>query len=132
MGGMINANLLPASSGLSLGSQVQRWLLNGGAPLVVQANAVPYSSTLIFSATSPLSIFTLTLTGPVTSSSLSAPAGILIFQITQDAVGGRTFAWPPNFKQPTTIGHVASQVTMQLFYFDGTSAWPLGPGVLTP
>jgi hypothetical protein len=130
--GTFAANILPTTTGLSLGSSVQQWLINGTAAFTRQVVVTPFSSTPIFSSSSPFSVFTLTLTGNVASSTLSSTPGILVFQITQDGTGGRSFVWPTNFKQPTPVGTVASQVTTQLFYFDGTNAWPLGPGVLTP
>jgi len=130
--GTFNANILPTTTGLSLGSSTQQWLLNGTKALVSQVNPIPFSASPVFLGTSPFSIFTMTLTGNVTSSSLNVPIGLVIFQFTQDSTGSRTFAWPVNFQQPGAIGSTANQVTTQLFYFDGVSAWPLGPGVLTP
>ena len=133
--GMFNVNILPASTGLSLGSTVQQWKINGLIPAQIVVTATAFSSSPGFTSSSPLPVFTITLTGNVTSSAMSLSGvaqAIVIFQITQDGTGGRTFTWPPNFIQPSVIGLSANQVTTQIFYFDGTNAWPLGPGMSTP
>jgi hypothetical protein len=67
--------------------------------------------------------FTMTLTGNVTSSSVSnARAGQrIIFVLTQDIVGGRTFAWPANFKAPSNVDGTANSVSVQGFVYDGTN-----------
>lgn len=130
--GTFNANILPTTTGLSLGSAMQQWLVNGSAPLVSQVNSVGFSSTPAFIGTSAFSVFTMILSGNVTSSTFSAPIGLVLFQITQDNTGGRTFAWPASFQQPGEIGSAANQTTTQLFYFDGTLGWPLASEVLTP
>src|SRR6266576_4004883 len=116
--GTVKANLLPATTGLSLGSSVQQWLINGNPAFSRQVVATPFSATPVFSSSSPFSVFTITLSGNVTSSTLSTVPGILVFQITQDGTGGRTFSWPVNFQQPGTIGTSANQLTTQLFYYD--------------
>jgi len=132
-----NTNLLPNTTGLNLGSSQQQWnawlnLLNGGTPVNLSVSVLPWTSVPAFSTTAILTAFSMTLTGNVTSSTFVGVPGLLVFQFIQDAVGSRTVAWPANFQQPGIIGSTANQVTTQLFYFDGTNAWPLGPGVLTP
>jgi hypothetical protein len=129
--GTVATNFYPVTSGLSLGSQAQRWLLNGQAPLTVGPPvAVPFSATPAFTATiGGLVVFSMTITGNVTASALTLPtAALVIFQLTQDATGNRTFAWPPNLFGGGTVQGPAGQVYTQHFYFDGTNAWALGPG----
>lgn len=130
--GMVNANFLPATTGLSLGTQNQQWLVNGFPALVQQTITVPFSSTPAFVSTAPSAVFVITLTANVTSSTFSGLPGIFVFQIKQDVSGGRTFTWPTSFQQPTVIGSAANQVTTQIFYFDGANAWALGPGIIVP
>lgn len=136
--GSVNANIIPASTGLSLGSQNQRWngwlsVLNSGTPVNASVTNLAFSVSPVFSVSTFFSVFTITLTGNVASSAVTGTTqGFIVVQIRQDGVGGRTFAWPASFQQPVVVGSSASQVTTQLFYFDGVSAWPLGPGVLTP
>lgn len=78
--------------------------------------------------TSLAGIFILTLTGNVTSSTLSnARVGAIIqMTIKQDGVGSHTFAWPANVLYPPTISAVASSSTESAFYYDGTNWVPLG------
>lgn len=90
-------------------------------------------NTLAFSATPAFNFLlgpvqSITLTGNVTSSTISgATAGmLLVFCIIQDGVGGRTFAWPANVKGDIISG-TASIHNVQVFYYDGTTAWPVGP-----
>ena len=93
------------------------------------------SGTATFDA-SKSSHFTLTLTGNVTSSSLSGltPGQVVTFVISQDATGGRTFAWPAYFngnlsytvRGAGTIGAVANKASSQRFLFDGTTLWAIG------
>jgi len=67
--------------------------------------------------------FTETLTGNVTSSTLSnAVAGAnYFFSICQDATGNRTFAWPSNFQNAPTIVATASKCTNVVGFYDGTN-----------
>jgi hypothetical protein len=87
--------------------------------------AVTFSATPTFDA-STNSMFKLTLTGNVTSSTLSnAIAGQqLSFEICQDATGGRTFVQPGNVQGWITPSTAASTCTLQAFWFDGTNAQP--------
>jgi hypothetical protein len=87
--------------------------------------SVTFSATPTFDA-STSSMFKLTLTANVTSSTLSnAIAGQqLSFEICQDATGGRTFAQPGNVLGWITPSTAASTCTVQAFWFDGTNAQP--------
>jgi hypothetical protein len=93
------------------------------APRVV----VTFSATPNFNA-AIASSFDIALTGNVTSSSLSgAQAGqVIIFAITQDGVGSRTFVWPTNVKNPNSIDPGAGKKSVQAFWYDGTNAYPIG------
>lgn len=92
---------------------------------------VAFGATPVFNAgLAAFPTFTMTLTGNLTSSSVTnATAGqIITFIITQDATGGRTFAWPPNFKDPPAIAPDATLVSVSAFVYDGTNWRPIGPG----
>lgn len=85
--------------------------------------AVAFSATPTFNAAlfaQPL--FTMTLTGNVTSSTVTnAVAGqVITFEITQNATGGWTFAWPANFRGAMAIAPDATLVSVQSFVYDGT------------
>lgn len=103
--------------------------VNVTAQQVVQPapDVVPFSTTPIFNNASSLS-HSITLTGNVTSSSFEGLiAGQHIsMQIFQDSVGGRTFVYPPQVKNGMTVGTEPNSCTVQLFYYDGTYAWPYG------
>jgi hypothetical protein len=85
-------------------------------------------STVTFSATPTFvalgnGSFVITLTGNVTSSTLSGgTAGQpVIFIIKQDGAGAHTFVWPTNMKGTGTISGTASGYNVQPFIFDGTN-----------
>ena len=84
---------------------------------------VTFSATPIFDA-STASTFKLTLTGNVTSSTLSnAVAGEpLAFEICQDATGGRTFVPPANVQGWVTIPSAANACVLETFIYDGANA----------
>lgn len=88
---------------------------------------VAYASSVVFPADTT-SIFKLTLTGNVASSSIStAPTGAVIeITICQDGTGGRTFAWPGTVVAPPIVNATASICTSSSFYFDGTFWRPWG------
>lgn len=89
---------------------------------------VTFSATPTFDASTAAS-FKLTLTGNVTSSTLTnAVAGEPIsFEICQDATGGRTFVPPTNVLNMGTIVSTASACSTQEFWFDGSNAVSSGP-----
>lgn len=91
---------------------------------------VTYSATPAFNA-SLYNTFKITLTGDVTSSTLSGAATwqIINFLILQDATGNHPFVWPPNFRGGMTIGSGAGAWSLQSFIFDGTNAYALSSGV---
>jgi hypothetical protein len=89
---------------------------------------VAFSATPTFAAGSA-SKFYLTLTGSVTSSSISGMVKdqIAIFQIAQDGTGGRSFVWPATVKNPGPVKQGAGAISVQAFTFDGSNFYPLGP-----
>jgi hypothetical protein len=87
---------------------------------------VPYATAVAFDA-SVASEFDLTLTGNVSSSSLiNTVAGqFLLFIISQDSVGGRTFAWPSTLVDPGPVSIQANSTSIQM--------WVVRPnGVIDP
>jgi hypothetical protein len=93
--------------------------------------AVAFSATPVFDAsTFAFPTLTITLTGNVTSSSITNPTAgqIITFIITQDGTGGRTFAYPSNVKCESAIGTDASSVSVQSFIYTGSLWRATGPG----
>lgn len=87
--------------------------------------------TVSFSATPTFDFSTsdmkkITLTGNVTSSTMTGmEAGqTVVFLICQDGTGGRTFAFPSQLQNPTTINAGIGVCTLELFEYDGTNAYP--------
>jgi hypothetical protein len=95
------------------------------------AVTVAFSATPTFDA-SKANFFALTLTGSVTSSTLSnALVGEqFAFEICQDATGSRTFVPPTNVAGFTTIPSTANVCTVQFFWFDGANAQPDRVGII--
>lgn len=85
--------------------------------------ATAFTATPVFDASAGSS-FTITLTGAVTSSSVTNPTAgqTITFIITQDGSGSHAFAFPANFKGATVIDSAANHVSVQSFIWDG-SAW---------
>jgi hypothetical protein len=111
-------------------SPVYGALQNGGFSYAV----VAYSATPTFSPAGSLMLWKMTLTGNVTAPTLIAGSipSIFIFELSQDATGGRTFTWPSNVIGGATIGSAANQLTVQEFLWDGSNAIALGPATLNP
>lgn len=97
--------------------------------VVFPGTTVSFSATPNFNAAS-FSTFKMTLTGNVTSSTLTGAATdqLIVFEITQDGIGSHTFAWPANVQNPPTIKSAAGAKTVVAFIFDGSNAWPLEDG----
>lgn len=91
-----------------------------------------FSATPVFDASTGNS-FKITLTGNVTSSSITNPTAgqIVTFIITQDGTGSHTFAWPANMKGASPISPDANSVSVQSFIYDGASWRAVGPGLTT-
>jgi hypothetical protein len=120
-----HAFLAGPATGSSSGPITARVIVPADLPGQV---ATSFSATPVFDASAGTS-FTITLTGNVTSSSVTNPtAGIITFIITQDGTGGRTFVWPANVKGESNIGSDANSVSVQSFIYDGTNWRATGPG----
>lgn len=123
-----------AAGGTNCASGTTLYTVNGiGGGVSVLTTVIPYSSTVTFQDASQNQLFTLTLTGNASSLPLTVvgilPPGVITFQITQDAAGSHTFAWPANVIGGCTIGSAANQVTTQTFIWNGTNATAVGPCV---
>jgi hypothetical protein len=92
---------------------------------------VTFSATPTFTYGTGVNTFEITLTGNVSSSSVSgAVAGqIANFIICQDGTGSRTFTWPSSFHGVMTIGSTASKCNAQPFTYDGSAYWAISTGV---
>lgn len=101
----------------------------GIAPFTFKS--VTFSATPAFAYGSGETTFEITLTGNVTSSTVSgATAGqAATFIICQDSTGGRTFAWPTGFKHAMTIAATLSTCNLQRFLYDGTYYWAVTSGL---
>lgn len=100
-------------------------------PVITTAYSATPTFTLPLSP-SILTLFRITLTGNVTSSTLAGAApGIIVFQIIQDGTGNRTFVWPTNVNGAQSPDPTASAKSTQAFFFDGTNAYPLGAMSIT-
>ena len=102
-------------------------LATTSAAFAQASTTVSFSATPTFTATAQQQLFKITLTGNVTSSTLtmsgvSAPS-IVNFEITQDATGGRTFVWPLNMSGTVQINLAANSTTTESFFWDGTTAF---------
>jgi hypothetical protein len=134
-----------ATLNLNLANQSANKILAGpasGAPGPVTARsaaaadifgitAVTFSATPTFDASTFASpTFTMTLTGNVTSSTISnpIPGQTITFIIKQDGTGGWTFAWPASTKGSSAIEPAANGVSVQSYVWDGTFWRATGPG----
>lgn len=91
---------------------------------------VPFSSTPVFNAAQG-SVFKITLTGNVTSSTLinAIASQLIVFDIVQDGTGGRTFVWPTNVVNAAAVNSAANGKTVQAFVYilSDAVAYPMGP-----
>jgi len=94
--------------------------------------SVSFSATPAFDA-GAANAFTLTLTGNVTSSSLTnAKSGQLFaFRICQDSAGSHSFVWPGNFRGAGPVSTAPSACSQQIFMYDGANANALGAVLVT-
>jgi hypothetical protein len=127
--GTTNQVAVYASSGTTVGGADS---LNLAGEITTATKAVTFSATPTFDA-SQGNTFTLTLTGNVTSSTLSnvTTGQVISFELCQDSTGGRTFAWPSGFSNASVVNPTASACTNQSFRWDGTNAQPKGMAVVT-
>lgn len=90
---------------------------------------VNYASSITFNAQTS-SGFDLTLTGNVATSSLinTSIGQILIFVISQDSVGGRTFVWPSQLTPAGPLCQIANSTSVQIFQSRANGNFlPTGP-----
>lgn len=94
------------------------------------ASVVTFSATPTFNAASA-GIFIITLTGNVTSLTISNPSvgETLTFVISQDATGSRTWAWPSTVKNAPAISAGASTITTVTMNYDGSNWQTTGSAV---
>lgn len=89
-------------------------------------DTVTFSATPAFNMNTNGSIKKITLTGDVTSSTITnqRPGESVTFVICQDGTGGHTFAWPANVRGEEAIGATLSTCSTQQFTYDqGATAW---------
>lgn len=93
------------------------------SPTLTQC-VVAFSATPAFTANS-CGVFSMTLTGNVTSSTItgSAAGQTEMFSICQDGVGSRTFAWPASFTNPPVIDPTASKCGQFQFVLLADNLW---------
>lgn len=97
---------------------------NHGTSTAQTFNATPTLNAAQAAATG--GVLRMTLTANVTSSTITdgADGQRIVFKLTQDATGGRTFAWPTNVVNPPTTVTTALGVTRGEFVFDSlTTTW---------
>lgn len=96
--------------------------------LALPGNNVAFSANPVFDATQGTR-FDLTLTGNVASSTLinTVDGEIVVFDLKQDATGGRTFTWPANVSGAFGIDPTANKRSIQAFIQIGATFFPFGP-----
>jgi hypothetical protein len=121
----------------------QEWVTDNVSGLATTAFAfnqavttVTFSATPTFTATGQYQLFKMTLTGNVTSSTLSMTGitvpSLVTFEITQDNTGGRTFVWPLNTWGGPQANLAGNSVTTQTFFWDGTTAYVVNSKIYLP
>ena len=95
--------------------------------LALPHNIVSFSATPIFNAVNG-TLFDITLTGNVTSSTLTNTndGEIVVFSIRQNSTGGFTFAWPANMTGMTSPDPAANSRSVQAAIRIGSQFFPLG------
>lgn len=126
--------VVKSAGGLNCSSGATLYTVNGiGGGSSTLLSVIPYSSTPIFAVSAQNQMFEITLSGNASAQPLTfvgiTPPSTIFFQITQNASGGNTFAWPANSVGGCTIGAAANQVTTQEFVYNGINATAVGPCV---
>lgn len=102
----------------------------GGSGTQLTTAVTPSGGSATFIDQAQNQLFTLTLTGNVTSLPMTAAGiispGIVTFEILQDGAGSHTFSWPSNVLYAANVCSVANCLTQQSFIWNGTNAIPLG------
>lgn len=105
----------------------------GGAD-IAGVTPVAFSATPVFDAsTFAEPTFTMTLTGNVTSSTVTnlVAGQKVLFILKQDGTGSRTFAWPTICRGASAIAPDAGFVSVQEFVYDGTNLRATSAGLAT-
>lgn len=124
-----------SGSSVDLGSMVPATVPGGvvfPSSSILAPQVITFSSS-ISSDVSKGSLIEITLTGNVTSSTIAnmSDGQLVCFSITQDATGGRTFAWPANVIDPEPPDTGVAKKTIQLFIcIGGTNLYPLGGAII--
>lgn len=81
-----------------------------------------YAASPVFNA-GAYTVFTMTLTGDVSSSTVSGglTSQFIQFNICQDSAGEHTFVWPTNFVNAPSIPSPASTCASPMFFYDGSN-----------
>ena len=101
-----------------------------GSDFLTSIVTVPYASSITFNAAVSAQ-YDLTLTGNVTTSALSGQVAgqLLLFIISQDGTGGRTFSWPSSITGGGAICSVSNTTSIQMFVVRPAGAiepvWPM-------
>ena len=107
-----------------------------GATILFVTTVIGASPAPTFQMQGNVQLFQFTLTGDAASSTLEtagmAVPALIIFEITQDGVGGHAFTWPANVLGGASPNGGAGETTSQLFYFDGINAIAITGGTVTP
>lgn len=120
----------PNGSSVDIGTIVPAAQGVTSVPSPFSYQVIPFSPTAAFVGLSNTDMrFQMTLTGNVTAPTLSGltPGAKVTFILIQDAVGGRTFAWPSNVQNAQSVGTSSNERDIQEFFFDGTNCYPVDP-----
>lgn len=100
------------------------WITVSTTPQLVYGNftTIPYSATPVFIASS-YSNFAITLTAPVTSSTITGgtTGQIITIDVCQNPTGGNTFIWPTNLLNAPPVSISASSCTGLSAVYNGTN-----------
>lgn len=105
------------------------YLADDNAEMTFPFNPLAFNATPTFDA-SLFSAFSMTLTGNVTSSTVTnAKTGrVISILLCQDGVGGRTFAWPATFSSTPTLDARVSKCSNTVWFYNGANWKLLGSG----
>ena len=116
----ITGCLLGLVIGLALSTSAQHNATTGRSHSKV--STVTFSATPTFDGAAT-TVFKITLTGNVTSSTFSngVAGNIYVLIVCQDSTGLRTFVYPTNWKGGVVIGSTLSTCTTQVGVYDGAN-----------
>jgi hypothetical protein len=140
-------DILPDVTGRSLGNQTSRFdaklrnldvsgtitgTFQGLAVYKLAMQNVVFNPNPTFDC-SKSSSFAMLLTGTVLGPVIAnAAAGqMVLFQFTQNAVGGWEFNWPANVRGGMAVGTAPGEISTQLFWFNGSTYVAITSGVIS-